>query len=146
MNEIRFQIREDKNIIGMMELVSDIFIDDKNLIDILKEYELPFAKKGGNESLAGSYRALLPSDLFSNLTMCKNSENKKVAVLDCPCGCDGCWTFMVRVIETDEYIIWTDFEQIHRSKDSKNHWDYSNLSDLRFNKTDYLIQVETLKQ
>ncbi len=144
MNTIRFQVEEGKDVAGETQLFANIFIDDKNLIDILRKYELPFAKKEGSEEIAGSYAALLPDELFSNLTMYNGSESEQVAVLDCTCGCEGCWTFMLRVIETDDCIIWTDFEQIHRAKGSHNYWDYSNFPNFKFNKTDYLNKIQAL--
>jgi len=54
----------------------------------------------------------------------------KTALLDCECGCPGCWTLMARVVTTPETVTWTEFEQVHRD------WDYGGLV-LTFDRRQY---------
>jgi hypothetical protein len=141
MNKLDFEISEDViNDYGSFS--TQIMIDGKNLIDLLKDYELPFAKKEGSASIAGAYDGLEPQVLFANLT---NSEVYKSAILECDCGFPGCWTFMTKVIEKQDTIIWTDFEQIHRREDSSNFWDYSGFKDFEFNRSEYYKKLNELK-
>lgn len=146
MNKLDFEIRKDV-IDSYTTFSTQILIDGNNLIDLLKDYELPLAKKEGSETIAGAYDGLDPKVLFANLTNSKdnqNSENDKSDILDCECGSPGCWTFMVKVIEKQDTVIWTGFEQIHRSKNSANYWDYSDFKDFEFNRIEYLKKLDEL--
>jgi hypothetical protein len=108
---------------------------------------LPLAKKEGSENIAGAYDGLDPKVLFANLTNSKDNKNSvddKSDILDCECGSPGCWTLMIKVIEKQDTVIWTEFEQIHRSKDSANYWDYSDFGDLEFNKNEYFKRLNEL--
>lgn len=78
MNTLKFEIREDNRV--------DIFINDENLIDILKKYELPFAKKEGYEEIAGWYWWIYKDILLENL----QSKKDKVYILGCECGVEMC--------------------------------------------------------
>ncbi len=138
MNNIDFKIEKDIAS-GNVQFFTQIFIDGKNLIEMLKDYELPFAKKEGCENIAGAYAGIPPKKLYTNLTDCKKS-----GILECECGLEGCWTFRVKIIEKEDCIIWTDFEQIHRSKNSDNYWDYSNFNNLRFEKNEYFNKLKVL--
>jgi len=54
----------------------------------------------------------------------------KTALLDCECGCPGCWTLMAHVTKTSDMVIWTAFEQVHRD------WQYDDFS-LTFDRDQY---------
>ena len=56
------------------------------------------------------------------------------------CGCQnlGCWDFNARITVTPEHVEWSDFEQVHRDRDSAGgHWDYSGLGPFRFDRRQY---------
>lgn len=145
MNKLDFEIRKD--VINDYTTFSTQIIDNKNLIELLKDYELPLAKKEGSENIAGAYDGLDPKVLFANLTNSKDNQNQEIDksdILGCECGSSGCWTFMAKVIEKQDSVIWTEFEQIHRSKDSASYWDYSDFGDLEFNKDEYFKKVNEL--
>ena len=146
MNKLDFEIRKDV-INDYTTFSTQIMIDGKNLIDSLKDYELPLAKKEGSKNIAGAYDGLDPKVLFANLTNSEdnqNSEEYKSDILDCECGSPGCWTFMIKVIEKQDTVIWTGFEQIHRSKDSANFWDYSGFKDFEFRRNEYFEKLKEL--
>ena len=54
MNKLDFEIRKDV-INDYTTFSTQIMIDGKNLIDSLKDYELPLAKKEGSKNIAGAY-------------------------------------------------------------------------------------------
>lgn len=124
-----------------------IIIDGVNLIDKLKDFEKPFVKKEGSEIIAGDYSGFNAKILYANLTnseVNQNSEKNKSDILDCECGNSGCWPFALEVILNDNSVIWTNFEQVQRNKESLNYWDYSNFGSFEFEKTEYLKKLEEL--
>lgn len=110
---------------------------------------LPFAKKEGSENIAGGYDGLSPEILLKNLDNPGEfdiDENGKVSILECECGCDGCWPMKIKVLDLESKIIWTEIEQPHRTFDSHNFWDYANFEKFSFYKTTYNEQLEKLRQ
>lgn len=124
----------------------EIWINGKELSKILYPIELPFAVAEDKESLAGSYLGLYPENLLYELTADKQTYtseeddyNKRI-LIDCICTCEGCRSFVADIEETENEIVWKNFEQIHRD------WDYSELKEFRFDKTQYLNEIEKLKE
>ena len=115
MNEIRFTIQHSE----FDELIVPI-IDGKSLISILKEFEKPFAKKEGHLELAGGYKGIPKShinslsDYYLGVIQAEGFENK-TAILDCPCLCVGCWSFVAKIETEKKKVLWKEFEQIHRN-------------------------------
>jgi hypothetical protein len=134
MDIIRLSINPtDINDDWMPEIV-DIFINGRNIIDIVREVELPFAEMEGYSRLAGKYMGLQPDELISPYQF----SNGKIAILQCD-GFDdiGCWPLCVRATVKDNEVIWDEFEQPHRNKDSKaGHWKYNGLRFV-FNRQQY---------
>lgn len=61
-----------------------------------------------------------------------------MSLLECDCGCPGCWPFLVRITLTEDEIIWSDFEQPHRGVNSTvGEWTYDNLKPFVFNRNQY---------
>jgi hypothetical protein len=95
---------------------AEIRINDRPIIDILREFELPLAKKENSENIAGAYMYLSPKSLYQNLTKNENfNEEGKATILACECGSEGCWPMLVKIKEDEKAIIWEDFEQPHRT-------------------------------
>ena len=116
---------------------------------MLREYELPFARKEGSESIAGDYAGHPPETLFKYLTNPDEYEIDdfgKISIFECKCGCEGCWPMKVKVRVENEIIFWTDFEQPHRTIESHNYWNYSDFRQLEFDKKNYNEQLIKLKQ
>lgn len=147
MNKLQIKILVNKED-GLNNSVAKILIDGTDLIELLAEFEKPFAKKEGSLDIAGQYEGLNPKTLYKNLlnlTGNSNSEDNKSDILDCECGCSGCWSFMIKVESIDGKIIWTDFEQLHRGKESHTFWDYSQFGPFEFNEAEYNSELEKIK-
>jgi hypothetical protein len=126
-----------------------LFIDGVNLTDILKEIEKPSAEKEKNPEIAGHYIGLNLQFLKKDHFLCSDSsygkDQNKTALLDCPCGCEGCWTSAAEILELEDTILWTDFEQIYRNGEiTDDIWDYQNLK-FEFKKNQYLKELGKLK-
>ncbi|WP_299335033.1 hypothetical protein [uncultured Psychroserpens sp.] len=147
MNRLQIKIQEVQ-VNELNQFVTKILIDGTDLIVLLSEFEKPFAKKEGCPDIAGQYGGLNPRTLYKNLlnlTDNSNSNNNKSDILDCDCGVWGCWAFMTKIENVNNKIIWTDFEQLHRGKDSHNHWNYSKFGPFEFNKSEYNSELEKLR-
>ena len=135
MDTIKFEINlEQKGILGKSEIV-DIFINDRNIIDIVKIVEQPFATAEGKPHLAGSYEGISPIELIENLT----EEDAKNYILGCPCGNTECWPIRVKIRQKDNTIIWEDFWNYHRD------WDWSELH-FCFDMAQYNEEIAKLKE
>jgi hypothetical protein len=139
---LRFELgkREDPAA-GIVDVVN-IVVNGRNLVDILRELELPFAAREGNLDLAGSYVGLPPEEIFLPSSRLLGDPaiyydydylDGKIAILGCGCGEVDCWPFRVRVTLREDAVIWSDFEQPHRRE-----WRYDELLPFVFDRTQYL--------
>jgi len=150
MNKFEIKIIEAVSESGTRFHEIRLIIDGRDLIDMLKEHEMAFVKCKGDEIIAGNYSGLsaahTPSGRFFG--ECDNDygeHEEKVALLGCKCGIEACWPFAVKIIITDKSVIWTDFEQPHRSRQSAGgFWDYSGFAPLEFDLKEYQDEVSKL--
>lgn len=125
-----------------------VVVNGRDLADIVGEIEGPFVEREGSApSIAGSYAGYTNAQLDDTISRhFLGSENShlhcgpegKTALLDCGCGCSGCWTLMARVTATEKTVTWSQFEQVHRD------WRYDDFS-LMFDRWQYeaaLAKVE----
>lgn len=145
MDEIRLEVQEvyDEAYGGPLSEVA-IFINDRNLIDILREIELPFAQEEGLPERAGSYAGLRPEMMFlpSRYLLGEPVYGDKVDIFQCECGSLECWPFSVRITMQNNKVIWDEFEQPHRTE---NHpgggWSYDRLKPFVFDKRQYIAEL-----
>lgn len=110
--------------------VVEIYINGKELIDILKEIEYSYDPK-----LAGAYGHQTPEDLYSNLVEGEDSAD----LLCCSdCGDIGCWTVRVIITADEKYVYWINFSHHHRE------WKYD--ISYTFEKTAYEKALNYLKE
>lgn len=124
-----------------------LFIDGRNLIDILKNIEKKYDPR-----IAGQYKGLIleytsPEHFLGKPKILYGEEENKTPLLDCQCGCNGCWTFASEIIIEEDNIIWKNFEQIHRSGEfGDKPWCYEELGFFIFNKEQYFQEINKLKE
>ena len=100
----------------------DIFINGKNLINILKRIEIAQLKKDDPKDLAGSYAGLppdkifLPSKHFLGKQLKRYDRKNKTCVLVCLCGAAGCWPMVTKITITPKTVIWSNIKQAHSSE------------------------------
>ena len=87
-----------------------------------------------------------PNEVYGHLEpffllRCLTSEYAETygASLNCcsDCACEGCWEVRVHISETDDEVIWHDFEHEHR------HYPYN--WQFRFKKEEYEKQIKLLE-
>ena len=124
-----------------------VHVNDRPLIDIVREIERPYAEAewdrrvaageapddiGPRGGIAGTYlylgapflgRSLRGEPYKAGFVLEGNDPRRsKSLFLQCTCGITDCWFLLARVSLTDERVVWSDFCQFHRD------WHY----DLRF--------------
>ena len=113
MDTIRFEIgkREDPSD-GVVDAVN-ILVNHRNLVDILREVELPFRVQEGRPHFASKYVGLPPQDIFlpsprlldEPATFYDHDYPGKIAVLGCGCGDVGCWPLLVEISLRDDVVV-----------------------------------------
>lgn len=123
--------------------VIDIFVNEKRLIDVLREVELPQAMKDQEtgEKIAGAYvgfpyedkwflkrkKIVKPYFLgqtdFSYEIKPEEDGRKWTPIITCA-GCleDGCWALLAAIEPVEDIVLWTALQHNHRK-----HWDYSKV-------------------
>jgi hypothetical protein len=142
MDEIYFEIgKRDDPADGIVDAVS-IFINGRDLVQVVGEMESPFAARDGKPDLAGSYVGLSPKEVFlpsrrflggPETYYDKDGPDDKLAVLGCVCGEVSCWPLLVGITLREGTVVWSDFEQPHR-----RHWRHHGLGPFLFDRSRYL--------
>ena len=128
----------------------NIYIDGRALTAIMREIESEMAKREGHPDLAGGYSPFMSSqgarDHYLGRHSQKWGQSKcKTALLECECGCPGCWPLLCKIEIGNDEVKWTEFEQPHRGPDSAaSFWDYSFFGGFTFSKDQYLGALAAL--
>jgi len=120
----------------------EIYINNHELISILKEIEAPFAEAEGHSDLAGAYGHISSNLLYKDLSDVLNGNKflmeNGVELLCCSgCGDSGCWSILVFVSQDEDYIYWNNFKHNHRN------WKYD--ISYKFDKKEYMKALQQLK-
>ena len=123
-------------------MTGQIFINDKSLIDLVKQVELPMAAANNEEGIAGAYAPLTLDDLHEELCADNGNEHKskQVTLLGCTCGIVDCWPLKAKVEQSENLVIWYGFSNPYRN------WNYDNLGPFVFDKNQYEYALERLEK
>lgn len=150
-NVVEFVLEDQQTDGGYVFKAVNIKVNGMLLKDIIKKVELPWAKQEGNPSVAGAYGALEipknPEKYYMGLVEATEGENEdKTALLDCDCGCSGCWPLLCKIKIDADTVKWEEFEQPHRGRDeiAPSHWDYSGFDGFMFSKEQYLNALKSI--
>ncbi|MGA9634715.1 MAG: hypothetical protein WBQ41_05670 [Solirubrobacterales bacterium] len=109
-----------------------ITVNETDLVELVRQAELPSAQADAEEELAGTYVGLVPGyvriDLASQFlgtpgTSLSPGPGDKTALLGCSCGEVGCSPLLARVTVDEDTVTWDEFEQPARPD-----WDYEGFS------------------
>ena len=147
----RLELRTRRHVVSDDESydVVDIFLNGRDMLDLLRGVELPFARAEGHEEIAGSYLGLPPEVMYLPSRHLLGEANRhysyddgRISILECECMCSGCWPLLVRVHLDETRVAWTDFEQPHRSPESisvrgPRPWSYRGFGPFVFDRGQY---------
>lgn len=122
-----------------------ILINGRELIDIVREIEQPFAEREGHPNLPGAYGYFGPMFVFSPARHFLGEPANdwtdgagRIYVLSCNCGIPECWPLSARIEITEDKIIWSNFRQRHRGPNSpQGEWRYDKLGPFTFDRQSY---------
>lgn len=122
-----------------------ILIDGASFRELVREVELPFAKKAGSPSLAGRYVWLRPYrwavDHLSTADLADGCGKRRI-FLQCDCEILGCWPLHGDISLQDGMVVWNGFENYHRGPGSAaGHWRHDRLGPFVFALDQYQAQV-----
>ncbi len=115
---------------------AEIYINGRELADILKDEELAYAEAEGHPSLAGAYGHIAPYKLYTALNKAYDNGGRAELLCCRQCGETGCWSVSMHIIRDGKYVCWQEFKHIHRE------WHYS-LS-YKFSAPEYEKALEKL--
>lgn len=123
MNTLRITLTEP-NEYGSRKAV--LWVDGRELLDWVREVELPLAASTNEANLAGKYdylraeTALFPSrQLLGEVARSVYDYEGDPSILECECGCEGCWPLIAKVEVLTDRVIWHHFRQWNRDA-----WNY----------------------
>jgi hypothetical protein len=132
--ELRIQRGHEHNI----DIVR-VFIDGRDLVELVQPVELPFATAEGHPDIAGGYDGLLPRDWLGVPE--QDAGDGRAALLACAgCGEPGCWPLRVRIEVMPERVTWNDFQQPHRPE-----WSYATFGPFVFDRVQYDAEVARVR-
>jgi hypothetical protein len=131
-----------------------IKINGRDLVELVRAVETPFAYQEGAASIAGAYAGLPPNDdtcppskhFLGEPSHAIYRHDAKTQVLSCECGEMGCWPLLCLIQAGPTSVTWSQFEQPHRTvKRSKNPWRYDELGLFEFDRSQYELALEALR-
>ena len=106
MDTIGLKTVEETDIFDEPAKVVEIFVNGRNLKEVIREIERPFAAQEGKPELAGDYDGLPPEDVFLPSRRFLGERERhydfdysrgEIPVLGCRCGVVGCWPLLVEI-------------------------------------------------
>lgn len=137
MNTLLIQTATRFNEDGGLYYDIDFFIDEKRLIELVRNFESSFA-----DDLAGDYANLYFGTYSTDYLLGKHpafGENEdKTKLLGCICGGPGCWPLVTKISAEGNIVSWADFEQPHR------HWSYKGFGPFYFDLQQYKNEIQKI--
>lgn len=114
-----------------------ILINDINLMDLKRNRDEKTGELSHNEHSELNIRYIVNALYYNDKDDFLNDD--KQSILGCCCGDRDCGPFRVKIIETDDTIIWTDFKSRYSEY-------FRTIDKLEFEKEKYMEQVESLNE
>src|SRR5262245_27475306 len=122
-----------------------IVINGRDFIEMVREVELPFAKREGHPNIAGAYPYFGPMFVFSPAHHFYGvpahdwtDRTRRIFILSCTCGFPECWPLIARVQVEETEVVWSDFRQMRRGPHSKaGEWRYDGFGPFTFDRRLY---------
>jgi hypothetical protein len=121
-----------------------LLVNGRDLIDLAREVEQPFAEADGQPDLAGSYQGLPPLQVlppaphFLGQPVEELSEEGRAYLLGCTCGHPGCSPFLAQITVTQDTVTWSAFQHGNRPE-----WKLDRMGPFTFDRRQYESALRT---
>lgn len=129
-----------------------IEVNGRDLLDIIREVELPFATRDRRPNRAGGYHGLPPKAVFLPSRHWLDQPDRlycdhgRRAIYRCICGDVGCGPIIIDLDISEDAVTWRNFENPWHSLEwTKEPWDYSSLK-FTFDKEQYLSELSKVSE
>lgn len=137
MNKLALKIEETRFIDEDNEKIVSVYIDDENLIEIVKKYETKF-----DTEYPGSYSGDIPKFFVQSMQF---DYANNMPILISPTLDSDDWPLLMNYDTRDNKVIWYDFHQPWRDKNSRSgFWDYSDFPKFTFDKITYHEELQKI--
>src|SRR5262245_45170198 len=132
-----------------------IKINGRDLVELVRAVENPFAYKEGAASISGAYAGLPPNEetlppskhFLGEPSAALYRYGAKTQVLGCECGEVGCWPLLCLIEAGPTRVRWAQFEQPHRNgKGARLPWRYEGLGPFEFDRGQYERALDALRR
>lgn len=117
-----------------------ILIDGVEFLELVRDVEKMVSLQTNEPHLAGSYGYLVRADIHNLAKYLLRhppwSSDEKTQLLECECGCWGCWPLLVDIVVLEDVVIWKAFENEFR-KTEPNKWNYPESFVFKFDRKQY---------
>ena len=119
-----------------------VTINDKPLLELIRQREQSFAAKDGQASIAGSYAYLSLIDfeeLFLRVALEADlaQDERDVVLLGCPCGIWSCWYLSLKIKFEADTVKFAEFKNPRR-KD----WRYG--LEFKFDRVSFVSEISKI--
>ena len=141
MDSIKFYLNDyDMKGEGLTKVV--VTINDKPLLELIRQRERSFAAKDGQASVAGGYAYLSLIDfeelfLRAALEADLAQDERDVVLLGCPCGIWDCWYLALKIKFEADTIRFSDFTNPRRK-----NWRYG--LEFKFDRVSFVGEISKI--
>ncbi|WP_297905286.1 hypothetical protein [uncultured Campylobacter sp.] len=141
MDSIKFYLNDyDMKGEGLTKVV--VTINDKPLLELIRQRERSFAAKDGQGCIAGGYAYLSLIDfeeLFLRVALEADlaQDERNAVLLGCPCGIWSCWYLALKIKFEENAVKFTDFKNPRR-KD----WQYG--LEFKFDRVSFVSEISKI--
>jgi hypothetical protein len=117
------------------------YVNCRDFLDHVMDWERPMAGAEGHPDLAGSYGCLSLGTLeeYPRYLLGEREVDGRVALYVCPCGEEGCWPLEAQISIGATSVTWHRFSQPHRRR-----WSYGGFGPFVFDRAQYEQAVDNL--
>jgi hypothetical protein len=116
----------------------NIFINGRDFINMVREVELPFARREGPFVKAGDYLGFNDYTLEHQIESFLTDGTRYIL---CESSWDDDECLFVRITTTETTVTWSNFfNNYHIDKNKENFWDHSALGPFIFDKEQYVAE------
>ena len=140
MNDLKIEVCERRSESGRVVRLFRVVIDGTDIVEMLRQHELPMAEAEGHPEIAGSYARYFVSETEQHGFVPTGESPERTELLECECSSPGCWPLLATIEHDGHVFRWHSFEQPHRVGERQ----YTDFGPFEFDETQYSREVQKL--